>query len=102
MQILIFITIVEAEKQEQINKASGEAEAMVAVANARAKGIRMVASALVNQVFYSQSVFSPKNAQKPKIHQLSYFGLFLNLLFTMLPITCIFSEWKKCSIFIHR
>lgn len=41
-----FITIVEASKQEQINKANGEAAAVVAVAEARAKGLQVVANAL--------------------------------------------------------
>ncbi|XP_075981189.1 stomatin like 2 [Anticarsia gemmatalis] len=36
----------EAEKQEQINKASGEAQAMLAVAEARARGLKLVGSAL--------------------------------------------------------
>ncbi|XP_019762475.1 stomatin-like protein 2, mitochondrial [Dendroctonus ponderosae] len=39
----------EAEKQEQINKASGEAAAIRAVAEARAKGIQVVADALLNE-----------------------------------------------------
>lgn len=38
--------ILEAEKQEQINKASGEAAAMLAVAEARAKGLQLVARSL--------------------------------------------------------
>lgn len=46
-----FLTInliinVEAERQEQINKATGEAAAVVAVAEARAKGLQVVANAL--------------------------------------------------------
>lgn len=41
---------IEAEKQEQINKANGESAAMVAVAEARAKGLQMVAKALGVQV----------------------------------------------------
>lgn len=36
----------EAEKQEQINKANGEAEAMLAVATARARGLEIVAASL--------------------------------------------------------
>lgn len=40
-------TILEAERQEQINKASGEAAAMLAVADARAKGLAMVAQSLM-------------------------------------------------------
>ena len=40
----------EAEKQEQINKASGEAQAMLAVAEARAKGLKVVGGALAQRV----------------------------------------------------
>lgn len=40
----------EAEKVEQINKASGEANAMLAVAEARARGLRIVGSALADRV----------------------------------------------------
>lgn len=36
----------EAARQEQINKATGEAAAVVAVAEARAKGLQVVANAL--------------------------------------------------------
>jgi len=48
---LIFVTInlittIEAARQEQINKATGEAAAVVAVAEARAKGLQIVANAL--------------------------------------------------------
>ncbi|CAG2057940.1 unnamed protein product [Timema podura] len=39
----------EAEKQEQINKASGEAQAMLAVADARAQGLQLVAKSLISQ-----------------------------------------------------
>lgn len=37
---------VEAARQEQINRATGEAAAVVAVAEARAKGLQVVANAL--------------------------------------------------------
>lgn len=40
------MNISEAERQEQINKASGEAAGILAVAEARAKGLKMVASSL--------------------------------------------------------
>lgn len=40
------MTITEATQQEQINKATGEAAAVVAIAEARAKGLQVVASAL--------------------------------------------------------
>lgn len=40
------IIIIEAARQEQINKATGEAAAVVAVAEARAKGLQVVANAL--------------------------------------------------------
>lgn len=40
------IIITEAARQEQINKATGEAAAVVAVAEARAKGLQVVANAL--------------------------------------------------------
>lgn len=46
--------ISEAEKQEQINKASGEAQAMLAVAEARARGLKMIANALADRVSYFQ------------------------------------------------
>lgn len=39
----------EAEKQEQINKAAGEAAAILAVADARAGGLKLIASALQNE-----------------------------------------------------
>lgn len=38
--------IIEAARQEQINQATGEAAAVVAVAEARAKGLQVVAHAL--------------------------------------------------------
>jgi len=41
----------EAEKQENINRASGEATAIMSVAEAKAKGINLVASALISEVF---------------------------------------------------
>lgn len=40
------IITVEAARQEQINQATGEAAAVVAVAEARAKGLQVVANAL--------------------------------------------------------
>lgn len=51
MRNLIFVTInliitIEAARQEQINKATGEAAAVVTVAEARAKGLQIVANAL--------------------------------------------------------
>lgn len=42
----MYVMFTEAEKQEQINKASGEATAMLAVAEARSKGLQIVARAL--------------------------------------------------------
>lgn len=44
--------ILEAEQQEQINKAQGEANALLAVAEAKAKGIRLIADALKQTVKY--------------------------------------------------
>jgi regulator of protease activity HflC (stomatin/prohibitin superfamily) len=44
------IYILEAERQEQINKASGEAQAMLAIAEARAKGLDLVARPLKTKV----------------------------------------------------
>ena len=40
----------EAEKQEQINQAAGEAAAMLAIAEARATGLKLVAASLGNQM----------------------------------------------------
>lgn len=40
----------EADQQEQINKAQGEANALLAVAEAKAKGIRLIADALKQTV----------------------------------------------------
>ncbi|CAB3359601.1 Hypothetical predicted protein [Cloeon dipterum] len=40
----------EADKQEQINRAAGEATAIMAVAEAKAKGIKLVAESLKSQV----------------------------------------------------
>lgn len=45
-----FTHISEAERQEQINKASGEAQAMLAIAEARAKGLELVARPLKTKV----------------------------------------------------
>lgn len=42
--------LIEAERQEQINKASGEANAMLAVADARARGILTIAKSLQDMV----------------------------------------------------
>lgn len=39
-------TITEATKQEEINKATGTAQALVAIAEARAKSLKLVANAL--------------------------------------------------------
>lgn len=47
---LLVISVTEAERQEQINKATGEAAALLAVAEARAKSLRMVADSLSSQV----------------------------------------------------
>jgi hypothetical protein len=44
--------ISEAERQEQINKASGEAQAMLAIAEARAKGLELVARPLKTTVTF--------------------------------------------------
>lgn len=44
----------EAEKQEQINKAAGEAQAMLAVAEARSRGLKLIAHALADRVCISQ------------------------------------------------
>lgn len=54
MRIIAYhlIKIVEAEKQEQINKADGEAKALFAVAEARAKSIEIVSAVLQNQVLF--------------------------------------------------
>lgn len=46
----IVLYISEAERQEQINKASGEAQAMLAIAEARAKGLELVARPLKTKV----------------------------------------------------
>nr|XP_029719950.1 stomatin-like protein 2, mitochondrial [Aedes albopictus] len=39
----------EAQKQEEINRANGEAAALIAVADARAKGLRVVAESLMSK-----------------------------------------------------
>jgi regulator of protease activity HflC (stomatin/prohibitin superfamily) len=44
------VYILEAERQEQINRASGEAQAMLAIAEARAKGLELVARPLRTKV----------------------------------------------------
>jgi hypothetical protein len=46
----VTVYILEAEKQEQINRASGEAQAMLAIADARAKGLELVARPLKTKV----------------------------------------------------
>lgn len=48
--LLIIVCILEAERQEQINRASGEAQAMLAIAEARAKGLELVAIPLKTKV----------------------------------------------------
>jgi hypothetical protein len=48
----IVLYISEAERQEQINKASGEAQAMLAIAEARAKGLELVARPLKTEVTF--------------------------------------------------
>lgn len=40
----------EAERQEHINKASGEAAAMIAVADARARSLQAIAKSLAHTV----------------------------------------------------
>lgn len=40
------VAVAEAAKQEEINMASGRATALVAIAEARAKGLKLVANAL--------------------------------------------------------
>lgn len=45
-----FSNSIEAERQEQINKASGEAAAMLAVADARARGLSTIAKSLEDLV----------------------------------------------------
>lgn len=52
MVINLKIFILEADQQEQINKAQGEANALLAVAEAKAKGIRLIADALKQTVKY--------------------------------------------------
>lgn len=44
---------VEADQQEQINRAQGEANALLAVAEAKAKGIRLIADALKQTVKFN-------------------------------------------------
>jgi len=53
IQSFFLILTVEAEQQEQINKAQGEANALLAVAEAKAKGIRLIADALKQTVKYN-------------------------------------------------
>jgi hypothetical protein len=48
----IVLYILEAERQEQINKASGEAQALLAIAEARAKGLELVARPLKTKVTF--------------------------------------------------
>lgn len=47
---LYCIIIIEAERQEHINKASGEAAAMIAVADARARSLQAIAKSLAYAV----------------------------------------------------
>lgn len=44
--IYIILLYIEAAKQEEINKATGTATALVAIAEARAKSLKLVAGAL--------------------------------------------------------
>lgn len=44
------IFFLEADQQEQINKAQGEANALIAVAEAKSKSIRLIADALKQTV----------------------------------------------------
>ena len=66
----------EAIKQEQINRALGEAEAIIAKAKARANAIEAVAISLDRQV---DLCFSKSVIQK-----------------------CLFTEWFKCRIISCR
>jgi hypothetical protein len=50
LHLFIVLCTSEAERQEQINKASGEAQAMLAIAEARAKGLELVAKPLKTKV----------------------------------------------------
>lgn len=49
--------MLEADQLEQINRAVGEAEALLAVAKARAKGLNTVAEALKKPVRYQPEWF---------------------------------------------
>lgn len=44
------ISFAEAEQQEKINKANGEATALLTVANAKAKGLEIIAKSLSHEV----------------------------------------------------
>lgn len=48
--IIFFSLISEAQRQEQINKASGEATAILALADARARGLQTIAKSLNSEV----------------------------------------------------
>lgn len=50
--VTIISLCTEAQKLEQINRADGEAKALFAVAEARAKSIEIVAQVLQNQVSF--------------------------------------------------
>lgn len=54
-----FFSDLEAEKQEQINRADGEAKAILAVADAKAKSIEVVASSLKNKVRFFVAMLAP-------------------------------------------
>lgn len=51
------LNCLEAERQEQINKASGEAAAMLAVADARARGLATLAKSLEDLVSFRYKRF---------------------------------------------
>lgn len=51
------ITLLEAQRMEQINHANGEAAAMIAIADARAKGLNTVAKSLQYKVLKNQTKF---------------------------------------------
>lgn len=60
----------EAERQQQINKAQGEAEALLTVAEARAKGLNIIAKALAVPV---GDLFSVEHLRK------YYLGIFRSI-----------------------
>lgn len=69
----MFCWKLEADRQEQINKASGEAAAMLAVADARARGLLTLSKALQDMVSLSE-----------------------NDNWSEYRILFFFSEWQKC------